>query len=144
MYDYLDRPVEQLDGGSRFVLNAMRVWVDAVRQRICPPRALLSAIPQPELCPAVGDLHRTMLMLHHFGSSAMPFGELDNPSVTEGEAIMLTLWASVTADQQQSTRALLEHLVSEAATAPMEAAMVRAAACLSVLGLAPAGRLRIG
>lgn len=140
MYDYLDQPVDRLDAGSRFVLNAMRVWVDAVRQRFCPPRALMAAIPQPELCPAVGDLHRTMLMLHHFGSSSMPFGELDVLTVTEGEAIMLVLWASVTADQPVRTQGLLEQLVSEAAAAPMQAAMVRAAACLSTLGLAPAGR----
>lgn len=142
MYHYLDQPVDRLDAGSRLVLGAMRAWVDAARQRICPPRALIAAMPQPELCPAVGDLHRTMVMLHHFGISPMPFGERDLRTITEGEAIMLTLWESVTADQPARTAALLAHLVSEAAIAPMQAAMVRAAACLSVLGLAPAGRLR--
>lgn len=134
MYDYLDQPVGMLNPGSRFVLNAMRVWVNAVRQRLCPPRALMAAIPQPELFPAVGDLHRTMLTLHHFGCSSMPFGALDFPTVTEGEAIMLTLWASISADQPERTQALLDYLVSEAATAPMQAAMVRAAACFRPLG----------
>ncbi len=144
MYAYLDQPIDRLDAGSRFVIDAMRVWVDAVKNGICPPRALLAVIPQPELCPAVGDLHRSMLMLHHFGSGPLPFGELDVSSITEGEALMISLWASITAEDSARSRALIESLVSERAAAPLQAAMVRAAACLSAFGLAPAGRLKVG
>jgi len=141
MYDYCDQPITRLDAGSRQMLHAMRVWVDAAQRHVCPPRALAIAMPQPELRAAIGDMHRTMLLLHCHGTGPMPFGELRHPTITEGEALMLSLWASITADYPDRSRALIELLVKEPATAPMLACMVRAAACLSNVGLAPAGRM---
>ncbi|MFO6431624.1 hypothetical protein ACLBKT_16180 [Erythrobacter sp. W302b] len=144
MYAYCDQPVRHLDSGSRFVLHAMRVWVDAVQHRTCPPRALMIAMPQRELVPVIGDLHGMMLRLHSHGSTPMPFGELKHPAITEGEAMMLSLWAMIAADEPEHSRASIEALVSETAASPMQAAMVRAAACLSAVGLAPVGRMAVG
>ena len=143
MYAFCDQPVRHLDSGSRFVLHAMRVWVGAVQNKSCPPRALMIAMPQRELVPVIGDLHRMMLLLHSHGSTPMPFGELKHPAITEGEALMLSLWALIAADETERSRSLIEALVSETAAAPMQAAMVRATACLSAVGLAPVGRLAV-
>jgi len=144
MYDYCDQPVARLDAGSRFMLHAMRVWVDAVQRKTCPPRALMIAMPQRELVPVIGDLHGAMMLLHLHGAGPMPFGELKHPAITEGEAVMLALWALIAADESERSRVLIEALVSETAAAPMQAAMVRAAACLSVVGLVPVGRMAAG
>lgn len=143
MYAYCDQPVTRLDTGSRFVLHAMRVWVDAVQNKTCPPRALMISMPQRELVPVIGDLHRMMLLLHGHGSGPMPFGELKHPTITEGEALMLVLWALIAVDANERSRALIETLVSETVAAPMQAAMVRTAACLAAVGLAPVGRMAV-
>ncbi|MFO6431368.1 hypothetical protein ACLBKT_14895 [Erythrobacter sp. W302b] len=73
----------------------------------------------------------------------MLFGEPKHSPITEGEALMLSLWALIAADEPVHSRALIEALVSEAAAAPMQAAMVRAAACFHAVGLAPVGRIAV-
>ncbi len=40
MYEFVDRPIEELDYPSRFYLWAMRRWVLALQSRSCPCAAL--------------------------------------------------------------------------------------------------------
>jgi hypothetical protein len=141
MYQFLDQPLARLDPGSRFVVSAMRIWVMAVSQRRCPPRVLLTLVKDEALHPSVCDLHRLMLTLHCNGLRPMQFGAPGRPVITEAEALMLSLWAAIVADEGDTARATLELLVREPAITPMMGWMVRAAAHLSTVGLAPAGRL---
>ncbi len=141
MYAFIHQPVSCLEGGSLVVLRAMRIWVVAANQRLCPLRAII-----PEFgcvlstADDVRDMHRLMLMLHRNGLRPMRFAMPDALQITEAEALMLMLWADSCAGRAKSLRATLGLIVGEAAVLPMQQLLDRLSACLAIVGLAPVGR----
>lgn len=67
MYAFLDRSIDELGDGSRFVLWAMRGWIYMLAQRKCPPALLAPAFARMGVLPALPDFHKSMILLNRDG-----------------------------------------------------------------------------
>src|SRR3546814_17316622 len=63
MYAFVDRPVESLCNGGRFLLWAMRAWVSAAERGRCPPRMLHRGFAAVNAAGALPDFHIAMALL---------------------------------------------------------------------------------
>src|SRR3546814_17580594 len=63
MYAFVDRPVESLCNGGRFLLWAMRAWVSAAERGPCPPRMLHRGFAAVNEAGALPDLNIAMALL---------------------------------------------------------------------------------
>lgn len=141
MYKFVDQPCDRLTAGSRFILEAMRGWVMSAQQNRCPVVTLAPSFSRMAADRVLGDFHALMLDLHRQGRISMAFGPIGHDRITEIEAVLLSLWSEIVADCPDRTRIILELLVTEQAIDRMMAHMVRIAAHMSTLGLAPSGLL---
>src|SRR3546814_8018631 len=63
MYAFVDRPVESLCNGGRFLLWAMRAWVSAAERGRCPPQMLHRGFAAVNAAGALPDFHIAMALL---------------------------------------------------------------------------------
>lgn len=115
MYALIDRPVTQLDGGSRFLLWAMRGWIDSVTRRRCPPGALGPAFAKMSALEALPHFHIFMAGLNRHALEKLQLEPMDHPLIGEHEAILLSLWHDAAQDQPMHAKAILALLLAEEA-----------------------------
>lgn len=139
MVTFIDQPQNRLVAGSSFLLKAMRAWSAFAEQHRCPLVSLAPSFSRFGLHDALDPLHAIMLAVHRDGRYRLAFGALHDDRVTEGEALLLALWADVAGGNIVRVQAVMELLLAEAAIAPCIACMVRVTGLMTPLGLAPSG-----
>lgn len=137
MYDLVDRPVQDLDEGSRFLVFAMRSWVRSMTERHCPPALLGPAFAKWQMTAALPHFHLAMALLNRDGLLTFHFGALCCGRVTDDEAVLLTLFRTLRSDDLAQSRPTLELLVKAETVPTLHVVMRRVAKGLMAAGLAP-------
>lgn len=141
MYDFVDRPVALLGPGGRFLLAAMRGWIQAATLRRCPPGALAPAFARHGVLPALAPVHQLMTALNRQGRQTIAFAPPACARISEGEAVLLQLWRDAAQAPERAERTL-ELLVEAEAVGPALMAMVMTVCRLWEGGLAPVEPIR--
>lgn len=135
MYAFVDRPVESLCNGARFLLWAMRGWVSAAERGQCPPRALQRGFAAVGALDALPDFHVGMALLAGDAVETLLLAPMPCRQVSEDEAILLGLWRDFSLEgADTSARATLALLAANDSVAPIANAMGAALACLTAAG----------
>jgi hypothetical protein len=142
MYDLVDQRVDRLCHGSRFMLWAMRNWVQAVGDGQCPPRVLAPSFAGMGAIGALSGVHLAVAFLNGDALETLALHPNACRRIGEHEAILLTLWADsldpAHRARRQATLDLLVHDRAETIGQALEdAAAILAAAHLAPRGLAP-------
>lgn len=130
MYAFVDRPVESLCHGGRFLLWALRGWVHAVDRGACPPRVLGPGFAAAGALMALQDFHIAMALFRRDALVEPSFAPLGEPLICEDEAVVLSMWHDLALGRFDQISATLAHLVDEDAISPIQRAMTIASARL--------------
>ena len=115
MYDFIDRPVTDLDRGGRFLVWSTRSWVKAVGEKQCPASALAQAFDRWNMLHGLRPFMRMMAQFNWHGLENFQFCALQCNHVSEHEAIIISLVCSLRDDRPASVRQTLDLLVEEEA-----------------------------
>lgn len=115
MYDFLDRPVTDLDQGGRFLIWSMRNWVKAVAERKCPASVIARAFAKWNMLHGLQPFLRMMAQFNRHGLENFQFCALQCNHVSEHEAIIISLVCSLRDDRPDAVRKILDLLVEEEA-----------------------------
>lgn len=122
MYRYLDRHVADLGEPQRFLLAAMRLWVESARAGRCNCAALVTGFAHRGVGAAVRDFGIAMAALDRDGLGKLAFGQRHASRVSEDEARLLTLFDAALAADPPRVRRIAATLVREDATATLATA----------------------
>ncbi|WP_260580917.1 hypothetical protein [Sphingopyxis sp. PET50] len=134
MYAFVDRPVDSLCNGGRFLLWAMRGWVGAAMRGACPPQALHRGFGAVHARAALPDFHVAMALLASDGRDCLALSPMACRRVGEDEAVLLGLWRDAAGGAGDALRATLALLVEPSSVGPIAAAMAAAATHLTEAG----------
>jgi hypothetical protein len=95
MYEFIDRPVNSLDRGGRFLIWSMRAWVKAVGERNCPAGTIAPAFAKYNMVLGLQPFLRMMALFNRHGLENFRFCSLSCAHVSEHEAIILSLICSL-------------------------------------------------
>lgn len=137
MYEYVDRPLNSLDEGCRFLVWSMRAWVSAIAHQRCPAQLLAPAFARWRMIGGLQPFHRAMLLFNRDALEAFTFCSLSCPRVSEHEALILGLISSLRAHGPQAVRETLELLISEDSIGDMLETLSRLGAVLAIAGIFP-------
>lgn len=137
MYTLLDRPVAQLDSGSRFLLWAMRGWIDSVSRRRCPPATLGPAFAKMGALETLPHFHMFMATLNGNATERFELSQMDCPLIGEHEAILLSIWHRAAKDEPQAVKTILTLILAEEAVSTAALALRQAVAHLAHAELLP-------
>lgn len=126
MYAFVDRPVESLCNGGRFLLWAMRAWVSAAERGHCPPQALCRGFAAVRAADALPDFHIAMALLGGDAVETLHLAPMPCLQISEGEAILLGLWRDFSLEGCANARATLALLAEEESVDPIAKAMAAA------------------
>lgn len=96
MYEFVDRPVNGLDHGNRFLIWSMRSWVGAMADRECPGGKIAGAFGRWEMLQGLHPFLRMMAVFNRHGLANFEFCALPCNHISEHEAIILQLVRSAT------------------------------------------------
>jgi hypothetical protein len=91
MYAFLDQPVIMLSRGGQMMVWAMRHWTRAVGAGRCPCGDVGPAFLKAKLMPGFPHFHMMMALLNRHALDKLPFGDIDCPRISDGEALLLSL-----------------------------------------------------
>lgn len=131
MYHFIDRPVESLGNGGRFLLWAMRSWVRASAQSVCPPAALHRSFVHMNALAALPDFHVALALLNADAREMLALSPVGCPRIAEDEALLLALWRDAALDRAEPMLALL---VEADTTRSVAKALGAAAGALATAG----------
>jgi transcriptional regulator of nitric oxide reductase len=134
MYDFIDRPVSALDNDGRFLLWAMRGWVDSAARGNCPAQALGRAFAGFNAAPALPDFHLAMALLSRRAGAPLLLAPMGCCRIAEHEALLLALWRDVGIGRRENVRATLAHVVPSDTVAAIAQALCRASAAMTIAG----------
>jgi hypothetical protein len=134
MYDLIDRPVMQLAPGGRFLIWAMRGWIQSATRGNCPPGALAPAFARHGVLPALPHLHMMLAELNRRATRKIAFSPLACRFIGDDEAVLLQVCRDTTQDAPRA-RATLALLLEEEAVGPAFTALLAAMAFLRDGGL---------
>lgn len=143
MYDFLDRPVTDLDRGGRFLIWSMRSWLKAVSERKCPAGTLGYAFDKWKMLPGLNPFLHMMALFNRHGLENFQFCSLKCNHISEHEAIIVSLLSVLRDIRPESVRQTLDLLVEEEAVGDMIIALSQLAQAMDVAGIYP-GRPRTG
>lgn len=126
MYDFVDRPIDQLGNSGRFLLWAMRKWTDAAMRSACPAVLLSQGFTAVGALPALPDFHFAMATLNRRARGQMLLAPMRCGLIGEDEAVMIALWQAAAADRAAQLRASLTLIVHGDAVPAIERTMGRA------------------
>jgi hypothetical protein len=134
MYDFVDRPVEQLGHGGRFLLWAMRGWIHSASKGNCPPGTLAPAFAHHGVLPALPHVHRLLGELNRRALGTIAFLPLRYALIGEDEAILLQMWRDATENPLRA-EATLELMLEPEAVGGAFTALIAATVKLGEAGL---------
>jgi hypothetical protein len=137
MYAYVDRQLDTLDEGCRFLVWSMRAWVGSLGRSRCPAQMLAPAFAKWRMIGGLQSFHRTMLVLNRDGLETMSFHPLTCPRVSEHEAVMLSLVTEICDGRTPRARDTLDLLVSDSSVGDMLEGLSKLAAAMAIAGLLP-------
>jgi hypothetical protein len=123
MYAFVDRPVESLCNGGRFLLWAMRGWVAAAERGQCPPQMLHRGFAAVDAAGALPDFHVAMALLGSDAVQTLLLAPMPCLWISEDEAILLGLWRDISLGDGANTRATLAFLAEGGSVGPIASAM---------------------
>lgn len=129
MYDLIDRPVMQLAPGGRFMIWAMRGWIQSATRGTCPPGALAPAFARHGVLPALPHLHMMLAELNRRSTRQIAFSPLACHYIGDDEAVLLQVCRDAT-EAPPRARATLTLLLEEEAVGPVFSALIAAMAFL--------------
>jgi hypothetical protein len=94
MHRYLDRTTAQIDPVCRFVLHAMRLWLSAAEQGMCPPRMLRPLFAEAGMMRALPRFHLAMALIARDALRGYRFAPPGCRLVHDDEALLLTLFSA--------------------------------------------------
>lgn len=115
MYDFIDRPVTDLDHGGRFLVWSMRNWVKAVAEKKCPASVIARAFGKWDMLHGLQPFLRMMAQFNRHGLESFQFCALQCNHISEHEAIIISLVCSLRDDRSDAVRKTLDLLVEEEA-----------------------------
>lgn len=142
MYDFVDRPVANLDHGSRFLVWSMRRWVSALGESKCPAAAVAPAFAQWKMIAGLQPFHWIMLMFNAKGLETFRFHALPCHRVSEHEAIILSLICSLRDSKPQAVRDTLAMLVEEESLGQVLESLNTLAGCMDEAAIFPSRKAR--
>ncbi len=137
MYQFVDRDLDSLDPGCRFLVWSMRAWVTSMGQRNCPAHALAPAVAKWRMIGGLQAFHRSMLLFNRDALETFGFSPLACNRVSEHEALIMGLIVSMRQHGPHSARATLEMMVQEEAVGDLLGTLSTVSATLMVAGLFP-------
>ncbi|PEQ12738.1 hypothetical protein B2G71_10585 [Novosphingobium sp. PC22D] len=137
MYNFVDRRLDTLDDGCRFLVWSMRAWVLTIGQGSCPARMLAPAFARWRMIGGLQPFHRLMLLFNRDSLETMSFCPLCCEQVSEHEALILSLIAQLHREGPTQTRDTLELLVAEDGIGELLAAFAQLDSALSISGFFP-------
>jgi hypothetical protein len=137
MYQFVDRELETVDEGARFLVWSMRAWVTSMGQRNCPAHALAPAFARWRMIGGLQAFHRTMLLFNRDALETFGFAPLACNRVSEHEALILGLVVSMRDHGPRTTRETIELMVQEDAVGDLLGTISTLSATLMVAGLFP-------
>lgn len=115
MYEFVDRPVTDLDHGGRFLVWSMRSWVKAVGERSCPAGAIAPAFGQWRMLAGLQPFLRAMALFNRHGLENFQFCALPCNHVSEHEAIIVGMLCNLREGRSGLVHDTLTLLVEEEA-----------------------------
>lgn len=137
MYAFVDRPLSELDPGTRFLAWAMRNWVIDAGQRICPAARVAAPFAACNLMSGLQPFLRLMTTLNRHGLETMHFCRPSCPRLSEHEAILLSLACLAADGRVAEVQAALPLLVEDEATGEALMALDALAKAMTAADLAP-------
>ena len=137
MYQFVDRDLDSVDCGSRFLVWSMRAWVTSMTQRTCPAHTLARAFARWRMIGGLQAFHRTMLMFNRDALETFGFAPLSCDRVSEHEALILSVVVMLRGGHPGAARATLELMVQEEAVGDMLEALSVLGATMAVAGIFP-------
>ena len=111
MYEYVDRPIQQLDYPSRFFVWSMRQWVFANINKRCPCSTLGPAFTKWNMIEALPDFSMAMAHLNESAQEQLVFGQPSCGAVHEIEAILLAVHRETLSGNTIAVREISEQLI---------------------------------
>ncbi|QTD56803.1 hypothetical protein [Parasphingorhabdus cellanae] len=115
MYEYVDRPIQQLDYPSRFFVWSMRQWVFANMNKRCPCSTLGPAFTKWKMLEALPDFSMAMAYLNESAQQQLVFGQPCCAVVHEIEAILLAVHRETLSGNGTAARGISEQLIASEA-----------------------------
>ena len=137
MYDFVDRPVTSLNRGGRFLIWAMRQWVDSLEKGRCPCGAIGPAFNKWKLMAGFPHFHLMMALLNRDAAEKFRFGPIGYERVTEHEALIVHLVRTVRDMPPERMRETAALMICEGSVPPLLIAMSALAEALSEENLRP-------
>ncbi len=123
MYRFLDRAIWEIDEPYRFLVTAMRLWVERTRAGQCPCVALSGGFTYRQAEGALRDFGIAMAALDQDGLARLSFGQRGCLSVREDEARVLELFAVALGGEPHRVQRIAATLVADCAVAPLTTAV---------------------
>lgn len=137
MYQFVDRPLQSLDAGCRFLVWSMRTWVVSLGKKHCPAQSLAPAFAKWRMIAGLQPFHHAMTLFNRDGLETFAFCPLPCDHVSEHEALILELVSSLRERGAQPTRETLELLIAEDSVADVLEALSRLGSALAIAGIFP-------
>lgn len=138
MYDFIDRPVTDLDHGGRLIVWSMRNWVKAVAERKCPAGSVACAFDRWNAMPGLQPFLQAMALFNRHGLEKFNFCALPCNHVSEHEAIIISLVCSAHSGPMDEVRQTLSLLVEKSAVDDLAVTIARLSQALAEAGIHPA------
>lgn len=137
MYQFVDRDLDNIDAGSRFLVWSMRAWVTSMTQRTCPAHALAPAFARWRMIGGLQAFHRTMLMFNRDALETFGFAPIACGHVSEHEALILSLVVTLRGGNSTRARDTLELMVQEEAVGDLLDTLSTLGATMALAGIFP-------
>jgi hypothetical protein len=125
LYRFLGRAIWEIDEPYRFLLTAMRLWVERARTGQCPCAALAGGFTQRGAAAGLRDFGIAMAAIDRDALGQLSFGARGCLSVREDEARLLALFEVAIGGEPDRTRRIASSIVKEDAVAPLATAVER-------------------
>jgi hypothetical protein len=140
VYHYLDRTTASLDLGGRFIVWAVRGWVQAVNRRQCPCHALADGFARWNAGEALQSFSMAMAILNCEAGEPLYFRAPGHSRVSDDEALLLDLFEQAPRRPQNEMREMLGMIVPASSAPALQIAIETAAAALEAIGLSPSAQ----
>ncbi|WP_454883780.1 hypothetical protein [Sphingomonas oryzagri] len=134
MYDLIDRPVMQLAPGGRFMIWAIRGWIQSATRGTCPPGALAPAFARHGVLPALPHLHMMLVAFNRRATRQIAFSPLACNHIGDDEAVLLQLCRDAIGDPPRA-HATLALLLEQESVGPAFSSLIATMGVLREGGL---------